>query len=432
MPKIPSSLRLVFAFVLLAFSILFVSAQQTAEVREVRREIFEQVWNTINEKYYDAKFNGADWLAIKRIYQARLGKVLDEKEFYALLDQMVGELRDSHTRVYSPFQREERRRQRRTSLGIVIREIESVPVIFSVAPDSEAARLGIKAGMIVVSVNHQPINEHVAETCQTVSVSSSERSTKMRVFSKILAGEPDSQLKIELKGADGKTQNFTLTRRAVSAEPQVFAKILPSKIAYLKFNQFEESIEDRIDNVLGKFKDAPALILDWRGNGGGDGEMSLRFAGKFFKDKIRVAEIVTRNGNPPLPGMPMTLEAGSKGKQIFLRPIAILIDEGTASTSELIANALQEQRRAKVFGTNSCGCVLAFLDYKPLKGGGELTLSEFGFVTPRGRKLEGEGVTPDKITSPTLEDIQNGRDAALEEAEKYLLRIVQKTEPQSR
>ena len=179
-------------------------------------------------------------------------------------------------------------------------------------------------------------------------------------------------------------------------------------------------LEKQIEQSLKDFKDAPALILDLRGNGGGDGEFGLRFAGYFFNDQITVAKIVTRSGKPPVPEMPMLLETGTKGAQIFARPLVILVNEGTASTSELVTNALQEQKRAVVFGTNSCGCVLAFLDYKPLTGGGDLTLSEFGFITAKGKKLEGSGVTPDRIVAPNLKDLQTGRDAALRAAERFL------------
>jgi carboxyl-terminal processing protease len=385
-----------------------------------RAAIFEQVWTTINEKYYDASFNGVDWNAVRKKYFSRLQDVSSDGDFYALLDRMAGELHDSHTRVYSPAQRDERRDQKRASVGIVIKEIKGKAVIFSVAPDSEAARAGVKAGMILRAVNNQPIKKAIAEARRAVGVSSSERATGLRVFSKILTGEPGTVLNLELTDPGGKNLKFVLTRRVVSAKPQISARILASGIAYLKFGKFDEALEKEIDLALKNFKDAPALIVDLRGNGGGDGEMGLRFAGYFFNEKLTVARIVTRTGKPPVPEMPMILEAGNKNAQIFSRPLAVLIDEATASTSELIANALQERKRAVVFGTTSCGCVLAFLDYKPLKGGGDLTLSEFGFVTAQGKKLEGAGVAPDKFVPLALRDVRTGRDAALEQAELFL------------
>jgi len=242
----------------------------------------------------------------------------------------------------------------------------------------------------------------------------------MRIFSRILTGEPETILNLELADAGGKSLKFALTRRLISSKPQVASRILPSGVAYLKFDKFDEGLEKQVENALRELKEAPALILDLRANGGGDGEVGLRFAGYFFDDKITVAEIVTRTGRPPVPEMPMTLEAGAKNAQIFSRPVVILVDEATASTAELVTNALQEQKRAVVFGTNSCGCVLAFLDYKPLKGGGDLSLSEFGFVTAKRKRLEGAGVVPDKIVPLNLKDVRAGRDAALEEAERYL------------
>jgi C-terminal processing protease CtpA/Prc len=80
---------------------------------------------------------------------------------------------------------------------------------------------------------------------------------------------------------------------------------------------------------------------------------------------------------------------------------------------------MQEQNRAYIIGTQSCGCVLGVLNHKRLKGGADLAISEIGFVTSKGRTLEGSGVTPDKPVAVTLADLQNQRDVALKEAEEY-------------
>ena len=177
-------------FALIAVGVNLQIFAQTDQTK--RNEIFEQVWNTINEKYYDVNFNDVDWKAVRVKYRARLEKVSGDNEFYALLDRMAGELRDSHTRVYSPSQRDERKEQKRTSVGIGIKEIENVVIISSVAPDSEAERRGITTGMIVRSINGQPVKKAIRKAKQSVGVSSSERSTAMRVYSKLLAGEPET------------------------------------------------------------------------------------------------------------------------------------------------------------------------------------------------------------------------------------------------
>jgi carboxyl-terminal processing protease len=182
---------------------------------------------------------------------------------------------------------------------------------------------------------------------------------------------------------------------------------------------------------LQKFKDAPGLILDLRTNTGGDGMEGMRVAGYFFNEKVPMATIVSRTGKPPsalfgLVSLPKVFEAGEQGKRLYSNPVVILINEATGSTSELFASGMQEKSRAQIVGTQSCGCVLGVLKHRELKGGGELAISEVGFVTPQGRKLEGNGVVPDKKVAVTLTDLQRQRDTALEAAEKLLNNLLKR------
>lgn len=398
-----------------------------------RVEVFEEVWKAISEKYYDPKFNGTDWNAVHERYRPLVDTVKNDAEFYDLLGLMVGELRDAHTRVRSPRGRQERKNLQSTSAGVRIFEVENTPIIFSVTPDSDAAKAGVTAGMVVRTVDGQPINEAVAEARREVGTSSSERATRILSYSRLIAGEPDTTLKFGLARADGMPFEVTLTRRTVSAAPQFTARLLSSGYAYIKFNRFMSPVNKQIKEALIKFKDAPGMILDLRANGGGDGEIGMQIGGYFFNDKTPFATIITRTGKPPsalfgLVKLPKNFQAGKKGGQLYSNPVVVLINEATGSTSELFASAMQEQNRAAIIGTQSCGCVLGILNYKQLKGGGDLAISEIGFVTSKGRTLEGSGVTPDKSVALTLADLQSGRDAALEEAEKHLSNLLKKND----
>jgi carboxyl-terminal processing protease len=435
-----------FAFALLLFTFsttsYFVEAQnnpeRSAQVKnsdslttKERMEVYEEVWETINQKYYDPKFNGVDWNAVREKYRPRVNALTNDADFYDLLALMVGELRDAHTRVRSPRGRLDTKKLQATSAGVRIYEVEGTPIVFSVAPDSEAARAGVTPGLIVRTVDGQPIAEAIQRVRQEIGTSSSERATRILSYSRLIAGEPDTPLKLGLTRADGSEFEVALTRRTISAAPQFSERLLPSGYAYIKFNRFLPPADKKIKEALLKYKDAPGLILDLRLNGGGDGELGLKIAGYFFNDKVPFGRIITRTGKPPsaffgLFKLPKEFQAGEKGEQLYANPVVILINEATGSTSELFASALQEQNRAYVIGTQSCGCVLGVINHKKLKGGGELDVSEIGFLTSKNRTLEGNGVLPDKSVALTIADLQRSYDAALNEAENYLNNLLKK------
>jgi carboxyl-terminal processing protease len=99
----------------------------------------------------------------------------------------------------------------------------------------------------------------------------------------------------------------------------------------------------------------------------------------------------------------------------------VLVDHDSASASEGTAAALQSIGRAVVVGEVSCGCLLGYLGYTVLPGGGELAFSEIGFTTIKGDRIEGRGVVPDFAVTRTRSDISAQRDRVLETAQAVLL-----------
>ena len=98
------------------------------------------------------------------------------------------------------------------------------------------------------------------------------------------------------------------------------------------------------------------------------------------------------------------------------------MDADSASASEATAGALQSTGRAIVVGEVSCGCLLAFLGYAALPGGGELAFSEIGFTNAKGERIEGRGVIPDVVVERKRADVVEQRDRVLEAAQAALLK----------
>jgi len=175
---------------------------------------------------------------------------------------------------------------------------------------------------------------------------------------------------------------------------------------------------------LRKHRAAPGVILDLRGNPGGNFSGVLRLADEFFPRRVSFGSVITRSGRSPslilrIFGVPARLEAGHAGHGTYAGPVAILINEGSGSGAEIFAAGMQENRRATIIGRQSCGCVLGSVPHK-VKGGAEVDISEFAIVTSKDKRLEGVGVIPDVAVPLTLADVRQHRDSALESAIEML------------
>jgi carboxyl-terminal processing protease len=392
-----------------------------------RKEVFEKVWKEIHDHYYDASYNGVNWDEVHRRYAPLVEATKTDQEFYALISQMTSELHDAHTRFSSPEQWKNFRRQQGVTVGFTVDDLDGKTVVTSVIPGTEAAHAGIEPGMIVLRVNEMTIGERIAEIQKKRLPSSSERATRWFIYNRVFAGPADSAVKVALQRADGSVFEASVRRQIYSEAPQVITHVLPSGNVYLRFDGFQHPITKEFRDALQRFRDAPGLIVDLRRNGGGDLAVLLPIAGYFFGKKTLFAKDSTRTGKPlssyvGLFKLPLQLYVGRPGDQIYSGPVVILVDAHSASSSEVFAAGMQDTMRAKVIGSQSCGCVLGIAKPRVMKGGGVLEMSEVLWFSPKGRKLEGTGIIPDQLVVPTMFDLQRGRDAVLAAADKTLVK----------
>jgi carboxyl-terminal processing protease len=382
--------------------------------RKDRLVIFEEVWKRISERYYDPSFNGVDWKSVHDRYRPRIDLVNDDGEFYSLLNKMVGELHDAHTRFHTPRERLDRERLLSLSPGVSIWEVENKPVVISVDHGSEAERAGITPGMTVTSVDGTPIAKRLDQVKAAIGGSSTERAERLRLYRRLLDGDPGRKFTLGLMDKAGRQFTAAVSIRSVSDAPEAAYKQLPSGYGYIKLTLWKSPIHDRFRAALDQLKSAPGIIIDLRDNPGGEVNEVLKIAGYFFQRHEPFGDFITRSGKH------MELATNNNKDAVYSGAVAILINESSGSGSEMFSAVMQEAGRALVVGRQSCGCLLGISEFKKVKGGGELAVSELGYLSPRGRRIEGTGVIPDDLVQISIVDLQSKRDLTLVEAETAL------------
>src|SRR5947209_8102025 len=150
-----------------AQSAVATSAKAREATPELRQQTFEIVWRTIKEKHFDPKFNGVDWDKVHDVYAPRVAKVTSDKEFYELLQEMLGELHQSHFVVLSPDvvsnNKTNTKEAQEASVRVEVRIIGDEAVIWRVISGSTGERAGLRPGFVVKKIDDETIEQISAQ-----------------------------------------------------------------------------------------------------------------------------------------------------------------------------------------------------------------------------------------------------------------------------
>ncbi|HEV8428646.1 MAG TPA: S41 family peptidase [Pyrinomonadaceae bacterium] len=380
---------------------------------EGRLAVFDDAWETIQERYYDPKFHGVDWQAQRITFRPAAARASSPHEFYDVLRQMIASLRDAHTRVYSPDEKFDWWNPRFITIGLTVREVEGAPTVIQVDADSAAARTDIKPGDVIVSIDDQPVAESIKQRMR-YSRLADEASARYRAVGALFEGPAGTAVKVGWTTRKGKQKSAVLQRYWNQRELG-FSNQRKGNIAILRIDAFTQSVALEFTKMLpAVLEGAEGIVLDLRGNGGGDAEAMADVASLFLDDGTNLGRFADRSGAS------FELETFSKRlwhspalSQVKL-PLVVLTSENTSSAAEIMVAALQAKHRAQVIGSGTCGCVLAIRNRHALPDGGVLDVSEFDYRTADGLRLEGAGIKPDKVVLITRADIYSRRDRAFE------------------
>src|SRR5205814_10495146 len=189
---------------------------------------------------------------------------------------------------------------------------------------------------------------------------------------------------------------------------------LEGNVGYIAFNMFLDParLMPVMEEAIKGCRECGGIVIDVRGNPGGIGIMAMGLAGWFIETQGR------RLGTMQTRQTPLNFVVNPR-QPAFRRPVAILVDGLSASTSEIFAGGMQDLKRARIFGTRTAGAALpSFIEKLPNGDGFQCATADY--ISEGGRRLEGVGVAPDVEAGPSRELLLAGRDAALEAAVNWI------------
>ena len=375
------------------------------------KQIVLDAWSLVNEGYYDPdRFDEIQW---KKIRQKTLQKQIDTSEqAYKAIEEMLMPLEDPYTRVLRP---KDYALLKSSNLGSEINGVglqlgkddESGKVIvISTLAGSPAEDAGILAGNFIESVNGESsLNLGLANTA-----------SKLR-------GEKGTKVLVEISNIDGESKEIDLERRSVDLRP-VRTKRLRDEthtIGYLRITQFSESVPKKIEEALQELneKEVEGIILDLRNNSGGLVSSGIAVADCFLNKKL-VVETKNREG--------IKDSIISEEKTAFNGPMVTLVNSGTASASEILAGALQDNGRSALIGKQTYGKGL-IQSLKSLTDESGIAITVASYLTPKGNNIQGRGIIPDKILEfSEAKDFGSSEDKWVKNAEIYLSSVLDQKE----
>jgi len=297
---------------------------------------------------------------------------------YGSLKGMLASL-DPHSQFMNPDDYEELKvdtEGRFGGLGIEISLKDDLITIITPVEDTPAWRAGLKPGDLIVKINNELT-----------------RGMDLTAAMKKLRGKPGEVVNLTiLRESEKKLLEFKITRAIIKINDIKEVRILEEGIGYLRLVEFRENTSKDFNSALEKLTKLKmkAFILDLRNNPGGLLESALGVAGKFIPEGKLIAFTKGRKADQNL-----QFKANDRHPLLNL-PMVVLINEGSASGSEIVAGALQDYKRAEIIGTKSFGkgSVQTVI---PLSDGSALRLTTSKYFTPLEKVIHGKGVIPDLI-----------------------------------
>ncbi len=377
------------------------------------KEVIDHVWQIVYRDFLDSsgKFQKSNWIKLRKEFLSKTYS--DSDEAYDAIRNMLSNLGDSYTRFLDPKEFNQMRIDTSgelTGVGIqIVKDKDSDDlIIISPIEDTPAFDAGIKARDKILSIDD--ISTEGMNIDDAVKLIRGKRGTKVKL--EILRGSKSffkvlSREKIEIKSVSSKvnqTKNGLL-------------------IGYLRIKQFNANASREARDAIKDLetKKVAGYILDLRSNPGGLLESSIDIS-RHFINKGVIVSTLSKDGLKEI--------KRGNGQALTKKPLVVLVNEGSASASEIVSGAIKDNKRGKLVGKKTFGKGLV-QSMRTLVDGSGLTVTVAKYLTPNGTDINKFGIVPDievKMNiNPILQrDIGTRKDKQYKAGEKELINIIKR------
>ncbi len=374
------------------------SAEVQIDHRQEMLHVFDQAWELLKERYFDATFNGLNWNSVRETFLPRVQAATEVNDVYDIIREMAGELNCSHINIWH---------------GDLL---DDETGLLGIVPDYDDNSAGLKIKYVIAGSPAAKSLSRLRLDDKITAVEGRKLVTNVDYYT-VFENTVGKEIKLDIFSRDGISRSVLITPfsseeyynaefadRAGKARETV-DKLSGKKFAYVQLRHMDHDGMDGFTGELdAELTGKKGLILDIRGNVGG-------------ANHDRLLEYLSRRNyitHKPRYGTP-----GQDSPGAVDIPIVLLIDEYTTSDAEIFAQGFRELGLGTVLGTTTYGAVLGTEHHKLLDGS-TLTLPAVGWYTLKGASLENSGVAPDVEIPSNLTRLEKGDDNQLEEAVKFL------------
>ena len=344
---------------------------------------------------------GNFWNVWDKIVTTYDGKIDYQKMIDGAINGMVASVGDPYTLYMTPEQTKSFDQELEGSINGIGAEVgikDNKVIVISPISGSPAERAGIMANDIILTI----------DGTDTTGMDLGTAVSKIR-------GEVGTKVKLKIERA-GKQLDFEVTRAKVDTKSVIWS-IKDNNIGYIEITRFDSNTTTLVKQAASEFKekDVKGIIIDLRNNPGGYLDSAVEVSSEFIKSGLVVSEKSVERDN-----IQQKYYASGKGTLLDTSiPVVVITNGGSASASEIVAGAIQDNKRGillgeKTFGKGSVQTVQSLAD------GSSIRITIAHWFTPNGKNISKEGIKPDVEIKMTEDDIANQKDPQLDKSIEYI------------